>query len=119
MLMCDEAGIVQIWTVSPLGGEPQQITRNAFDVASAFSWSSDGQWIAYIADTSVFVTRVATSETLRLTAPCNARFAPRPEACVFSPQGDRIGYVRPLEKDDAVWNQVFVVTLPDAEELAK
>jgi hypothetical protein len=114
LLMRDDAGVVQLWTVSPLGGEPTQITHNAFDVASAFSWSPNGESIAYIADTSVFVTRVATGESLRLTAPCDRQFSPRPEACVFAPTGDRIAYVRPVERDGVTWNQVFIATLPAA-----
>jgi hypothetical protein len=35
--------------------------------------------------------------------------APRPEACVFSPDGKRIAYVRQVEKDGGADNQVFVV----------
>ena len=54
--MRDDAGIVQIWTVSPNGGDPQQLTHNPFDVASTFSWSPDGNSIAYVADNSVFTT---------------------------------------------------------------
>jgi hypothetical protein len=114
VLMRDDAGVVQLWIVSPLGGEPTQITHSAFDVASAFSWSPNGESITYIADTSVFVTCVATGESLRLTAPCDTQFSPRPEACVFSPAGDRISYVRPVEHDGATWNQVFIATLPAA-----
>jgi hypothetical protein len=40
-LMRDACGIVQLWTIAPQGGQPCQVTANALDVASAFSWSSD------------------------------------------------------------------------------
>ena len=110
LLMRDERGIVQLWTVSPNGGEPRQITHHPFDVASAFSWSPDGRRIAYVADQSVFVTEVATGEVIRLTTRSEKRHSPRPEACVFSPDGCRIAYVRPLERAGQAWNQVFVVT---------
>jgi Tol biopolymer transport system component len=112
--MRDEDGVVQLWSVSPNGGEPQQITRNPFDVASAFSWSPDGESVAYIADQSIFVTRVSTGNSERATARHDLNFAPRPEACVFSPDGTMVAYVRPVERDGATWNQIFVLKLPGA-----
>lgn len=41
-LMKDDAGVVQIWTVSPRTGEMLQLTDNAHDIASAFTWGPDG-----------------------------------------------------------------------------
>jgi Tol biopolymer transport system component len=100
---------VQIWSVSPNGGPPQQITHNPFDVASAFSWSPDGRSIAFIADGSVFICDVATGRSTRLTARADAGAPPRPEACVFSPDGDRIAYMRPVEHNGISFNQIFFV----------
>jgi Tol biopolymer transport system component len=113
--MRDDAGIVQIWTISPNGGEPRQLTYNPFDVASAFSWSPNGRSIAYVADNSVFVSDVATGVATRLTTRADAAAAPRPEACVFSPNGKRIAYVRPVENNGRTFNQVFVVSAEDKE----
>ncbi len=111
LLMRDDSGIVQMWTVSPNGGEPQQVTRNPFDVASAFTWSPSGRSIAYVADNSVFVTEITTGESTRLTAPGNDTSAPLPQACVFSPYGARIAYVCPVDGNAATWNQIFVVNV--------
>jgi Tol biopolymer transport system component len=111
LLMRDEDGIVQLWTVSPNGGEQVQVSRLPFDVASAFTWSPDGKLLAHVADHSVFVTEVASGESRRLTPRAEPAFAPRPEACVFSPDGRRIAYVRPVPDVDRVWNQVFVTDL--------
>jgi dipeptidyl aminopeptidase/acylaminoacyl peptidase len=108
-LMRDDAGIVQIWAISPQGGEPRQLTRNAFDVASAFNWSPDGRTIAYVADKSVFVCDAATGIATRLTSRADDALAPRPEACVFSPDGKRIAYIRPIEKNGRTFNQIFAV----------
>ncbi len=110
LLMRDEVGFVQLWTVSPHGGEPRQTTHHLFDVASSFSWSPDGRRIAYVADQSIFVTEVTTGEAARLTARTEELPSPRPEACVFSPDGRRIAYVRPIEHAGKSWNQIFVVT---------
>jgi dipeptidyl aminopeptidase/acylaminoacyl peptidase len=107
-LMRDDVGVVQIWTISPSGGEPRQLTRNPFDVASAFSWSPNGRSIAYVADNSVLVSDVATGVATRLTNHVDDSTSPRPEACVFSPDGKRIAYVRPVENNGRIFNQIFV-----------
>jgi WD40 repeat protein len=103
-LMRDDDGVVQLWTVSPLGGEPRQVTENAFDIASAFTWSADGERVAHVMDGSVCVSHVPSGQTVRLTPPAGGERSPRPEACVFSPDGRRIAYVRRVGD----WNQVFV-----------
>ncbi len=108
-LMKDDEGIAQLWAVSPNGGEPSQLTHNKYPVASAFSWSPDGRSIAHVMDGSVCLTEVATGETRRLTAPDRSETGPRPEACVFSPDGEKIAYVCHLARVDGSHNQVFVV----------
>jgi WD40 repeat protein len=112
-LMRDDLGVVQIWTVSPNGGEARQATHNQFDVASAFTWSPDGRFVAYVADNSVFVSDVASGKAFRLTARSDDARAPLPQACVFAPDGKRIAFVRPVENGGRVWNQIFVVTVPE------
>ena len=111
LLMRDDAGVVQVWTVSPNGGRPIQVTRNRWDVASAFSWSPDGRWIAYAMDNSIFVTDVLTGQSSRLTRRSPDARAPRPEAVVFSPDGERIAYIRPVPGERGLFNQIFIVSL--------
>jgi len=110
-LMKDESGIVQFWTVSPNGGAPRQITRNPWPAASAFSWSPHGRLVAFVMDNSVCVTDVSSGQTRRLTPRSEDALAPRPEACVFSPDGTQIAYVRRVPEDDTTFNQVFTVTV--------
>jgi hypothetical protein len=112
-LMKDDDGIVQLWTVSPKGGRPAQLTRNRWSIASAFTWSPDGRRIAHIMDHSVCVTAAESGQTTRLTPPSDEPAAPRPEACVFSPDGRKIAYVRHLAGGQAAFNQIFVVTLEE------
>jgi hypothetical protein len=111
-LMRDSAGIVQLWGVSPLGGEPRQVSWLDSDVASAFSVARDGKWIAHVADGSVCLTATESGVTYRLTAARRGDAAPRPEACVLSPDGRSIAYVRRQRMADLWWNQVCVVDLP-------
>jgi Tol biopolymer transport system component len=111
MLMRDDHGVVQLWTISPNGGEPRQLTHNDFDIASAFTWSPDGRFIAHTADNSVFVTNTESGRSMRLTEHRDDATAPLPQACVFSPDGSRIAYVRLVGTDGQMWNQIFVVNV--------
>ncbi|MEX2171875.1 MAG: DUF3748 domain-containing protein [Pirellulales bacterium] len=112
-LMRDDAGVVQIWAVSPNGGQPVQVTRDPWDIGSAFTWRADGRSIAYIADGSVLVVDPNSGMSRRLTEKRSAATVPRPEACVFSPDSERIAYVRPVESDGQTFNQVFVVAVEE------
>jgi hypothetical protein len=111
-LMKDEAGVVQLWTVSPQGGAPRQVTHNPFPISSAFTWSPDGRWIAHVMDDCVCVTEAGTGQTHRLTGRTALKFSPRPEACVFSPDGRNIAFVRRVSESGVASNQICVVTLP-------
>jgi hypothetical protein len=111
VLMKDDAGIVQLWTISPNGGMPVQLTHNAHDIASAFTWGPDGRSIAHVMDNSVCATDAITGETTRLTPRCVDASAPRPEACVFSPDGNKIAFVRRKKTDEGEANQICVVFL--------
>ncbi|MBW7893709.1 MAG: DUF3748 domain-containing protein [Opitutaceae bacterium] len=105
-VMRDDAGVAQLWSVPPQGGEPRQISRHPSGIASAFSWSPDGRWIAHLMDGSVFVTEAATGHGWRLTPRRTGDDAPEPYACVFSPDGRRIAYTRRINHQA----QIFTVT---------
>lgn len=103
-LMPDERGVVQLWTISPLGGEPVQLTNGKHPIASAFTWRPDGKRIAAVVDGSVMAVHSHTGAMQRLTPRVTDESAPRPEACVYSPDGCQIAYSRVI----AGWNQIFV-----------
>lgn len=108
-LMKDEAGVVQLWTVSPNGGEPRQVTHNQGDVGSAFTWSPDGRSLAHVMDGMVCVTDAASGLTRALTPRRTGEAAPLPEACVFSPDGRSVAYLRKVAGETGTFPQVFVV----------
>lgn len=118
VLMKDDAGVAQIWTVSPCaalpGGpaaEPVQVTRHPWSVASAFSWSPDGRWLAHVADHSVMAVEVSTGRALRLTPRSGDADAPMPQACVISPDGRQVAYLRTVPAAGGRrFAQVFVCT---------
>jgi Tol biopolymer transport system component len=110
-LMKNDAGVVQLWSVSPNGGPPKQITRNPSPIASSFTWSPDGRQIAYVMDNSVCVSDAESGRTTRLTRRTDDASAPRSEACVFSPDGKKIAFVRRLPSPESPANQICIVTL--------
>ncbi len=107
-LMKDDDGVVQLWTVSPSGGEPVQLTRNRMGIASAFTWSPDGGYIAHVIDNSIGMTDSGTGKTFRVTPRFADDLAPRPEACVFAPDGRKIAYVRRVSTAGKMENHIFV-----------
>ncbi|MGN6724710.1 MAG: DUF3748 domain-containing protein [Tepidisphaeraceae bacterium] len=112
-LMKDDTGIIQLWTISSNGGKPTQVTHDPWSIASAFTWNPKEWAVAYIADKSVFTVDMRTGVSRRLTEPTNDADAPRPLACVYSPDGRKIAYLRPVQLNGKTWNQVYVVATPD------
>lgn len=110
LLMRDDWGVVQIWTISPNGGTPVQVTHDPWSVASAFTWNHRGGWIAYVADNSIFEVNIATGKSRRLTPRCADVEAPLPLACVYSPDGRLIAYERRVRSESKIHNQIFVVS---------
>lgn len=104
-LMKDDEGVVQLWTVSPLGGEPQQVTRVESDIQSAFSWHPDGLRVAFICDNSVMLCTLATGNLHRVTP--RSAVAPSADAVVISPDGLRVAYLRECEG----YQQIFTAEL--------
>jgi Protein of unknown function (DUF3748)/WD40-like Beta Propeller Repeat len=112
-LMMDDAAVVQLWLVSPRGGALRQITRNPSGIASAFTWSPDGRAIAHVMDGGVCVTDVASGATRRLTL---AKAAPAlPFACVFSPDGRDIAFMRSVANGGEAFTQIFAVAVASRE----
>lgn len=102
-LMKDDQGVGQLWTISPAGGEPVQLTFNPHPIASAFTWDAEGRRIAHVMDGSVCVTDAVTGRTEPVTG--RSVDGPRAEACVFSPDGSRVAYARVVDG----LSQIFVV----------
>jgi hypothetical protein len=119
----DDRGIVQIFTVSP-NARPtadgtdaiRQVTNDGWDVSSCFSWSPCGRRIGYVADGSVFEVDVETGSSARLTKVHPTASPPRPEACVHSPDGRWLAFLRtvilpdPQVGHERSFNQIFVVS---------
>lgn len=108
-LMKDDAGIPQLWTVSPSGGEPKQLTKLESGIASAFTWNRDGSRISFASDGRIAIADANTGAIRFLTDRGPMSEAPRPEACVFSPDGTKIAFVRRKKTGAVEQNQICVV----------
>lgn len=111
-LMKDDAGVVQLFTVPSNGGPITQVTRNDHNIASAFTWSPDGAAIACVIDRSVCIIHAQSGQVTRLTPRTDEATAPRPEACVFSPDGGHVAFIRTIDTHAAKCNQIFTVAVP-------
>ena len=101
-LMKDQKGVVQVWTISPNGGGPVQISHAESGVQSAFSWSPDGKSLALVCDHSVMRLDIESGEMRRLTA--RSEIAPSADAVVYSPDGTKVAFMRQCEG----YAQIFV-----------
>ena len=113
-LMKDEAGIVQLWTISPNGGSPAQLTHNPWPIASGFTWSPDGRHLTHVMDNSVFLTDATTGHRQRLTERTPDESAPLAESCVFSPDGKQIAFMRRMDANGRRFSQICVASLNDS-----
>lgn len=110
--MKDDREHAQIWTISPSGKNLRQVTRLPYSVTSAFSWSPDGRWIAFVADQSLHLADSETGRGHRITASAEAPRGPLAYACVFSPDGKDLAYLRPVSLRGEWFNQIFVCPVP-------
>lgn len=102
-LMKDDSGVVQLYTVSPSTKEIKQVTSQNWDIQSAFTWNSNGQYITFICDNSVMLCNAKTGELTRLTE--KTAQAPSSDAVVFSPNDQYIAFMRDVDG----YRQIFTV----------
>lgn len=105
----DEAGIVQLFGVSPNGGPARQLSRLNASVETPFTWSPDGRSIACAAAGRIQLVEVATGAARPLTDPSPPGCQPV-HAVVFSHRGDLIAFNRRLpHPGGGHWLQVCLV----------
>ncbi|HAX7382572.1 TPA: DUF3748 domain-containing protein, partial [Escherichia coli] len=96
-LMRDDNGIVQLWLISPQGGEPRQLTHNKTDIQSAFNWHPSGEWLGFVLDNRIACAHAQSGEVEYLTE--NHANPPSADAVVFSPDGQWLAWM----EDGQLW----------------
>ncbi len=109
IIMNDDKGIGQLFLVATATGSIRQLTKLPYAVASAFTWSPDGSSIAFIAKDCVMIADTETGTARHITRPLTP--SPRPEACVFSPDGKWIALVQRHQIGEGEWNQISIVAV--------
>ncbi len=107
-LMKDDAGLIQIYGISPNGGEIRQFTNNDFSVGTTFSVRPDGQYIVYGSDETVYVTHLESGQTISLAGP-PASIKAGLRTISWSNNGKMIAYNRLIEAGDKKYYHIFLL----------
>ena len=110
-LSTDEKNIVQLFLVSPNGGEIKQLTHNSSSIEGPFNFSPDGKKVAYIGDSSIFITHLENGVSERLTP--NPSEAEKPTGpVVWSNNGKMLAYNRYVKgRSGESYLQIFLLLL--------
>ncbi|SXE74356.1 Protein of uncharacterised function (DUF3748) [Klebsiella variicola] len=100
-LMRDDAGVVQLWLISPQGGEPRQLTYHASGIQSAFNWHPSGEWLGFVLEERIACCHAGTGDITFLTK-VHAH-APSADAIVFSPDGKQIAWMEEVDGYRQLW----------------
>lgn len=106
----DAAGLTQLHGVSPTGGATRQLTHQEFSIQTPFNFSPDGDFVAYAADNSIFITDLRDGQAHRLTPRSADDNAPI-NGVVWSNRGDRLVYNRYVSTSEGRYIQIFEVKL--------
>ncbi len=104
----DKKGILQVFTISPIGGEPVQQTFHDTDVQGNVRWHPEKHRICYVWDNSIIVRDIGSKDFSRITK----RTDDIPGNLVWSHDGKTIAYNRdiPTGRGKKI-KQIFIVGL--------
>ncbi|MHC4474043.1 MAG: DUF3748 domain-containing protein [Planctomycetota bacterium] len=108
----DDNGITQVFFVSPLGGEPVQVTNHDTPIQSTVRWNPSGNEICYVCDNSVFVCDVSAGPTFGKARRMTARSEQPPMCPVWSHDGKMIAFNRMVPNGRESYKQIFLLRLP-------
>lgn len=99
-LMRDDTGVVQLWCISPQGGNLRQVT-NTSGIQSAFNWHPSGKWLGFVLENRIALCEAQTGEITFLTA--DHGNPPSADAVVFSPDGALIAWMADVDGYRQLW----------------
>jgi len=102
----DNRGVKQIFTISPTGGKPTQLTSHDTDVQSAARWFPDSQHISYIWNNSIMKLKVGTRDAEVLTESTDLQ----PTDIVIAHDGKSIAFNRQVpDEEGTLTKQIFII----------
>ncbi|MEW5562825.1 DUF3748 domain-containing protein [Enterobacter asburiae] len=90
-LMRDEAGVVQLWLITPDGSDLRQLTH-ASGIQSAFNWHPSGKWLGFVLEDRIVLCDAQNGDIRFLTT--NHENPPSGDAIVFSPTGEHVAWMQ-------------------------
>lgn len=100
-LMRDDQGIVQLWLISPNGGEPRQLTQTTSGIQSAFNWHPSGKALGFVLENRIALCDAQRGEITFLTS--DHGNPPSADAVVFSPDGKKIVWMQDVDGFRQLW----------------
>ncbi|MEO3740032.1 DUF3748 domain-containing protein [Kosakonia sp. WA-90] len=100
-LMRDDQGIVQLWLISPNGGEPRQLTQTTSGIQSAFNWHPSGKALGFVLENRIALCDAQRGEITFLTS--DHANPPSADAVVFSPDGKKIAWMQDVDGFRQLW----------------
>ncbi|WP_045853753.1 DUF3748 domain-containing protein [Raoultella terrigena] len=100
-LMRDDAGVVQLWLISPQGSGLRQLTANRSDIQSAFNWHPSGEWLGFVLENRIALCHARSGAVSFLTA--EGESAPSADAIVFSPDGKYLAWMAEVDGYRQLW----------------
>lgn len=91
-LMRDDAGVVQLWVISPNGGETRQVTHGEQGVQSAFNWHPSGKVLGFVQQGCIVLCDAQDGRITPLTQAEPEEIST--DAVIFSPDGHYIAWMQ-------------------------
>jgi len=107
----DDNGITQVFFVSPLGGEPVQVTHHNSPIQSTVRWNPNGNEICYVCDNSIFLCDVGDGPSFGKARRITTRTDEPPLCPVWSHDGKTIAFNRLVQNGKKWYKQVFLLRL--------
>jgi len=90
----DDNGIVQVFYISPLGGEAVQVTHHSSPIQSTVRWNPNGNEICYVCDNSIYICDVREGASFGKARRMTPRTDEPPMCPVWSHNGKMIAFNR-------------------------
>ena len=107
----DDSGIVQVFFVSPLGGNPIQVTHHNTPIQSTVRWNPNGRQITYVCDNSIYICTVEAGPSFAKARRMTPRTDRPPLSPVWSHDGRTIAYNRLVTHGEKLYRHIFVLKL--------
>jgi len=109
----DKNGIIQVFFISPLGGDSLQVTHHDSNVQSDVRWSPDGKFIYYVWDNSIIKCNVQPGDGFGNFTRLTAKSPKPPINVVLSHNGKIIAFNREVKSQDGkgVVRQIYKIAV--------